>query len=256
MRGMSRQFGGLCLILLPFVASQVVAAAQDERLVDAAAAQQTELVRGLLKKGVDANTRRADGVTALLWAAHWDDLASADLLLRAGAKVNAADDHGVTPLAQACENASVAMVTRLLNAGADPNIAQTDGLTPLMMAARTGNVAVANVLLTHGANVNTATTTTHETALMWAIGEHHVDVIRTLLEKGANVHPTPAQAFSPLMRAAKNGDIETGKALVAAGARVNDGGSDGTHPLVYAIVSGQAAFAHFSSSRAPTPTAP
>ncbi len=35
------------------------------------------------------------------------------------------------------------------------------------------------------------------------------------------------------------------KVLLHAGARIDDAGSDGTNPLVYAIVSGQAAFAHF-----------
>jgi ankyrin repeat protein len=59
------------------------------------------------------------------------------------------------------------------------------------------------------------------------------------------VNSVPQQAFSPLMRAAKNGDIDTAKILLGAGARIDDGGSDGTNPLVYAIVSGQAAFAHF-----------
>ena len=240
-----KRLASLCVLLAPLVTSPATAATPDERLVDAAAAQQTEVMRGLLKKGVDVNTRRADGVTALLWAAHWDDAPAVDLLIRAGAKVNTADDHGVTPLARACENASHAMVARLLAAGADPNVAQTNGLTPLMMAARTGNVAVLKALLAGGAQVNATTTTTHETALMWAIAERHSDVVRALMDKGANVHPTPEQAFSPLMRAAKNGDIETAKALFAAGARVNDGGSDGTNPLVYAIVSGRAAFAQF-----------
>ena len=64
--------------------------------------------RALLKERVNVNTARADGSTALLWAAHWNDLEMVDLLLRAGADVNAADDHGVTPLARAAENADVA----------------------------------------------------------------------------------------------------------------------------------------------------
>ena len=65
-------------------------------------------VQALLKQRVDVNAAQPDGATALHWAAHWDDVATAELLLRAGAKVNAANDHGVTPLALACENGSVA----------------------------------------------------------------------------------------------------------------------------------------------------
>ena len=77
-----------------------------------------------LKQGVDVNAARADGATALLWAAHWDDLETVDLLLDAGAKVNAADDHGVTPLARACENASVAMVEQAAGRGRQPERAR------------------------------------------------------------------------------------------------------------------------------------
>src|SRR5437773_11925798 len=235
----TRHFVSLGLILLPLMIGLAAAAAPDIRLVDAFAERNTALARTLLKEGVDVNVARADGATALLWAAHWDDREAVELLLRAGANVNAADDHGVTPLARACENARELTVNRLLEAGANPNAAQTNGLTPLMMAARTGNLNVVKALLSRGANVNAATATTHETALMWAIAERHVDIVGALLAKGGDVHPRPQQAFSPLMGAAKNGDIKTAKILLAAGARVNDTGSDGTHPLPYAIVVGQ-----------------
>ena len=78
-------------------------------------------------------------MTALLWAAHWDDLEAVETLLEAGADPNAADDHGVTPLMRACENASVEVTRALLEAGADANAAQTGGLAALMLAAKTGS---------------------------------------------------------------------------------------------------------------------
>ena len=95
------------------------AAAQDLRIVTAAADQDREAVLALLDEGIDVNTARPDGVTALLWAAHRDDVELAERLLAAGADVNAADDHGVTALERAAENASLAMVETLLAAGAD-----------------------------------------------------------------------------------------------------------------------------------------
>ena len=96
----------------------------------------------LINARVDVNAARADGATALLWAAHWNDLEIVDLLLAARANVNAADDHGVTALARASENASAAMVNKLLARAPTRTCAQTSGLTPLMIAARTGNVEV------------------------------------------------------------------------------------------------------------------
>ena len=244
MRFRMKQLAGP-MLLPAALAVGVADAAEDLRLVDAAAARDTALMRALVDEGVDVGAARADGATALLWAAHWDDAETVDLLLRAGADVNAADDHGVTPLARACENASVKVVERLLDAGADPNLAQTNGLTPLMTAARTGNLDVVEALLARGADVDAATAATRETALMWAVAERRLDIVRALVARGARVHPYRGQRFSPLIAAARNGDIETAEVLLAAGARVNDAGADGAPPLTFAIIAGQGAFAHF-----------
>jgi ankyrin repeat protein len=236
---------GLCLLVLLTAFGHATAAGPDLRVVEAMAQQDAATVRALIDKGTDVNAARGDGVTALHWAAHWDDAEAADILLGAGANVNAADDRGVTPLARACENASAPMVSRLLEAGADPNADQANGLTPLMTAARTGNSDVVRTLLSHGAEVNAETATTHETALMWAVAEGRIEIVRTLIDNGADVHPTAHQAYSPLIAAARNGDIATAKVLLAAGADINGTGVDGSHSLPYAIVSGQTEFAHF-----------
>lgn len=235
---------GLVIPLL-LVAGVATAAGQDVRLVSAAAQQDKPAVRTLLKEGVDVNAARADGVTALLWAAHWGDLETVDLLLRAGAKVNAADDHGVTPLARASENADPALVERLLTSGADANASQTSGLTPLMIAARTGNVRVAKALLAHGADVNRSTAETKATALMWAVTGPHPDVARLLIEARANIRASSAKGFTPLLYASRNGDLEMARILIEAGAEVNDTGSDGIHALPLAILSGHVDFAIF-----------
>jgi ankyrin repeat protein len=221
------------------------AAEPDVRLVQAAADKDRDAVRTLLAKKIDVNVARADGATALLWAAHWDDVEMADLLLRAGAKVDAADDYGVTPLARACENTSEAMVARLLEAGANPNAAQKSGLTPLMIASRTGNVNVVKALIAKGAKVNATTEEANATALMWALAMGHSAIITTLIESGADVRPSTTKGFTPLMFAARNGDIEVARLLIAKGAGVNDLASDGTHVLPFAVLSGQDEFANF-----------
>src|SRR5262245_23407470 len=93
MRAQGEILAGLCVVALLSVSTVASAADVDLRLVQAAAAQDRVAVRTLLReKRIDVNAARADGATALLWAAHWNDLEMADLLLRAGAKVNQADD--------------------------------------------------------------------------------------------------------------------------------------------------------------------
>ena len=113
------------------------ATGQDIRLIEAVAAQDAVSTRALLAAEVNVNAVRADGATALLWAAHWDNLDLAATLIDAGADPNIADSHGVTPLERAAENASLSMIEQLVAAGANARVAQTSGLTPLMTAART-----------------------------------------------------------------------------------------------------------------------
>ena len=130
-----------------------MASASDLQLLEAVRNQNREAVRALLKQQVDVNAPQGDGATALHWAAHRDDLETADLLIRAGAKVNAATDLGVTPIALACANGSAAMVEKLLAAGANPN-AVASGEPALMTAARTGSMGAVKALLARGADVN------------------------------------------------------------------------------------------------------
>ncbi len=228
-----------------FAAALATANGQDLRLMTAVADQDTRTAQALVAEGVDVNAPRADGATALLWAAHWDALDTVELLLDAGADVNAADDHGVTPLARAAENASLATAERLLRAGADANAAQTSGLTPLMTAARTGNVDLVRALIDEGADVNAATTETGSTALMWALAAPHWDIVQLLLDRGADPTMSTTPGFTPLMFAARNGDIAMAEALIAAGVDVNATSTDGTHVLPFAVIAGRAGFAQF-----------
>src|SRR6266851_992276 len=137
---MNRVSRGVTGIILAWSVS-AWAAGPDLRLVAAAQERNIAGMKALISEGVDVNTRRADGATALFWAAHWDDAEAMDMLLRAHARVNISDDHGVTPLDLACENGDAAIVKKLLAAGADAKHAQSNGVTPLATAARTGNVA-------------------------------------------------------------------------------------------------------------------
>ena len=243
-----RAFVGRALVpvlVLVLAAAAAQAAGTDLRLVGAAARQDWQRVRALLDEGADVNTPRADGVTALLWAAHWDDVEIVNVLLRAGADPNAADDHGVTPLMRASENAGIDVGRALLEAGANPNLAQDSGLTALMLAAGTGNRDVVRALLAHGADVNAMTHGSGVTALMWAVEAPHPNVVHILLESAADVSVSSKKGFTPLLLAARNGDVELARLLLAAGADVNQPGSDGTHALPLAIISGHGAFAMF-----------
>ncbi len=228
-------------------------------LLDAAKTGDKAALKSLLQKKADANAPDADGTTALHWAAYRDDLESVDLLLKAGAKANAANDLGATPLWNASQNGSVAVVKRLLDAGANPNAALLAGETPVMVAARSGYPAVVELLLSKGGNPN-AHGARGQTALMWAASQKHFDVVKVLIAHKADlkaksdvwteVMAVPPHGYLPynlkvphggetaLMFAARVGDLESAKLLVAAGANVNDADAWGVSATTLAAHSG------------------
>ena len=218
----------------------------------------------------------ADGTTALHLASYRDDLEAADRLIRGGANVNAANDLGATALWIASMNGSAEMVERLLAAGANPKAALLAGETPLMAAARSGNPRVVEQLLAKGADAN-ARGPRGQTALMWAIAERHPDAVKVLLAHGADVHARseawsqvmavpphgmleynraiPHGSNTALMFAARAGDLESAKLLVAAGANVNDQDAWGVSATAMAAHAGHREVLEFLLERGANPNA-
>ena len=209
-----------CLMTLLAV-GQPTSAVDDVTLVDAARNQESPRVRALLDQNANANVRSADGSTALLWAAHWNDIAIADSLIRAHADPNIANDFGMTPLSRACTNGSAALVELLLKAGANPNARIATGETPIMTCASSGNVDAMRLLIARGADVNANEPSQNQDALMWAASERHPNVVRMLVEAGANPRAHTKKGFTALHFAAREGDIESVRQLLAAGVDIN-----------------------------------
>ena len=262
-------------------AASLMAAGGDLRLVEAVEQGDQAAVRSLLAQKVDVNSPRPDGATALAWAAYRDDLETADLLIRAGADVNAANVNGITPLALACGNRSAAMADKLVKAGANPNAAQKwSGETAFMTCARTGNVEAVKSLLAAGADVNARETKQEQTALMWAVAQGHPAVVRLLIDSGADIHartkssgpvvvgtgyasktksrfdiPLSLGGFTPLLFAARQGDVESARVLLDAGADVNETTADGLNVLLIATDSGHEDLSLFLLDRGAVPNA-
>jgi ankyrin repeat protein len=230
MRDQGQPSSLILAFLLTLLAVTPAVLAADLRLVEAARNQDQPGIRTLLNQHIDVNLRSEDGSTALLWAAHWNDLATAELLIRAGADANAANDFRMTPLSQACTNGSARFVELLLKARANPDTPIATGETPLMTCARTGSADAVAMLLAQGADVNGKEPTQNQTALMWAAAEQHPQVLQTLIAAHADLRAHTKRGFTALHFAARTGDLESTRILLDAGVDVNiraqpDGGS-------------------------------
>ena len=262
------------------------AQAPELRLIEAVRTGQSELAVTLLPD-VDVNAAQADGATALHWAAYFDDEMLAARLVASGADAGAANDLGVTPLSLACENGSPSMVGLLLKAGADPNAAMGTGETVLMGCARTGSTDAVRALLVAGADVDAREQSEDQTALMWGVAQRHAGVVRLLIEYGADVaarsrerrkvisrrlqselkygelgrnygtdaEETRVGGFTPLLFAARHGDVASARLLLGAGADVDDRAPDGATALVVAVHSDHRALALFLLEQGANPDA-
>jgi len=208
-------------------------------LMEAARADNPELIKRLAAEGADVNAMLENGATALMIAVddRWANRPSAvRALIGAGASVNIGYSDGRTPLAVAAGLNRLEMSRALTGAGADVNARSNDGWTPLMRAAQTDNPELVKVLASAGADVN-ARLESGATALVVAIDDqwaNRPNAVRALIGAGANVNVGYYDGRTPLAVAAGWNRLEVAKTLTGAGADVNACSNDGWTPLMRA----------------------
>ncbi|HET6879220.1 MAG TPA: ankyrin repeat domain-containing protein [Pirellulales bacterium] len=114
-------------------------------LHEAAEGGDPELVRLLLKRGLDVDATDAFSNTPLIRAVWHEKQQAVAALLEAGAEVNHAESDGRTALRGAIWNDRIDIVRMLLDAGAEPTLPDVKGETPLDLA-RTRSPKIAELL--------------------------------------------------------------------------------------------------------------
>lgn len=204
-------------------------------------------VRILLKSGADMHTRGASGRSALHLAANLADISLMTYLLDRGVEVDIKDEDGYTPLHLIAYNWRRRAVTGaeiLLARGACVNAQVTGrigkGDTPLHIAASLGHLGLVNLLLENKADVKLRNSM-KENPLSSAIdelsseSEHRFEVVRTLVDHGADVNNIDYSYQTPLIRAVveQKPNYDTIKCLLENGANVNHRDRYGTSALIY-----------------------
>jgi uncharacterized protein len=140
------------------------------------------VLRSLLQRGMDPNTRDEKGQVGLYLALRGSAFTAADALLQ--------------------------------HSDLDVNASNAAGETPLMMAALRGNIDWANRLLERGAKVHQA----GWSPVLYAASGPEPKVLALLLEKGAPVDARAPNGTTPLMMAARYGNEASVQLLLDRGA--------------------------------------
>jgi ankyrin repeat protein len=173
--------------------------------------------------------------TPLMYAARENALDAGLALVKGGAGLNLADPDGATALVIAIINANYEFAALLLDAGADPNIVDNDA----------GMGALYAVVDMHRLAVGHGRPNPQPVGLMTAVDlakkllEHGADPNRRLKKPILKRHHTAGdsalgEGAMPFLRAAKSGDIEMMRTLVAGGADPKLTMPNGTNALWFA----------------------
>ena len=179
-------------------------------------------VKFLVEAGADLNVQDRFEITALMLAAEAGGFNSVKYLTEriSVSRLNQTNYDGVTALMMAASNNSsehTSCLKCLVEAGADMNVQDKDGYTALIYASGGGN-AESVKFLTDGMSVSTLNqANAHgKTALMLAASRYstdNVDILKYLVEAGADVNIQCKDGYTALMYATILGKVENVKFL-------------------------------------------
>lgn len=182
-----------------------------------------DALKACLEKKADINVTNRQGRTAITLASlnkHYDCV---EILLAAGVDINKQDQTCFNPFLLSCLTNDLTLLRLVLPANPDLNCLTRFGGVGITPASEKGHVEIVRELLLHTEiNVN-HTNFVGWTPLLEAIvlndgGAKQQEIVKLLLDNGANPHMTDKYGKTPLELAREKGFDEIANQLLAAGA--------------------------------------
>ena len=226
---------------------------KSQLIIKAVEQQNITLVKSLLEQGANPNTKHSFGTPLLIFSVLQNNRELAELLLDEGADVNIRHNAlfvkfpwedrisssdavgGWSPLHVAVMEGNLEIIELLLAKGADVDARDLNARSPLHYAIIYGKEAdIVKVLLEKGADVNAKDNRFGMTPLHDAAVDRlnfKPDVVKLLIDYGANVDSGKNEAWTPLHWASINRNLKMVEMLIANGADVNARNKNGSTAL-------------------------
>ena len=193
----------------------------DAALLAAAAEGDADRVALALRAGADLEARDGQERTALLLAATEDHLDVARLLVAMGASADAVDGRQDTPWLVTGVTGSVEMLEALLPAEPDLTITNRFGGVSVIPASERGHVDYVRRVVSTGIDVDHVNdlgwTALLEAVILGDGGPDHQEIVRILLDAGADPALADDGGVTPLQHARQRGYDEIAAILEPAG---------------------------------------
>jgi len=184
---------------------------------------QLDTLKKCLDNGIDINVTNRQGRTAIINASLNKHYECVSFLINAGADIDKQDQTCFNPFLLSCLNNDLTLLRLVLPANPNLDLLTRFGGVGITPASEKGHVEIVRELLEKTEiNVN-HTNFVGWTPLLEAIvlndgGEKQQQIVKLLLENGANPHMTDKYGKKPLELAKEKGYTEIAALLVAAGA--------------------------------------
>jgi len=212
---------------------------KTEQLMNAIKAGDKPVIERLLQDDAALLSARApNGTSAILLAAYYGRADIAQIFVANGAQLDLYEACAVGDLERAR-----ALVSE--NPGAVNSFA-ADGFFPLGLASFFGHGEIVGLLLGNGAQAGLAARNAQRvTALHGAVARGDAEIVKLLLENGADPNARQESGFVPLHEAAANGKEAIARLLIEHGAKVDAAADDGKTAYDLAVARGQKAMAEW-----------
>ncbi|XP_065677448.1 uncharacterized protein LOC101237623 isoform X1 [Hydra vulgaris] len=217
--------------------SQINKTTEEENntpLLLAAKYNMTDIAKFLCEHGADVRIKNIHGSTALHLAASKGNIEICYALIQHGSDINATDSRNCTPLHMAIHGGSETITKLLIENGADVYAKDAEGEGPIHYAAAMDQGELI-ILLTKGALAIVDEENWEETqrkyvnlrtkkkdaALHIAAREGYLDTVKALVSIGANINICSAALYTPLHLAAINGNKDMVQYLLEHNAKIN-----------------------------------
>jgi len=194
------------------------------KLIKAVRSNNIGRVKLILKRPwINVNKKNHRGNTSLIIAVHFNYLEIVRLLLEKGANINCQGQNKCSPLLIVAQNNNMEILKLLLEKDIDVNIRDRYGRAVLTIAADYNHIEIVKLLLKQpNIDINTQGDD-GRSPLYYASYDNYVDieVVKVLLEGGANVNIEANNSDTPLIGATiYGGESELIKLLIYHGAKI------------------------------------
>ena len=213
-----------------------------------------DVVHALVSAGAEVNTQRADGVSALSFAVRENETDVVEILLKYGADTNRRDNGGYTPLYIAARDGRTKVIDQLLDRGADVDAFINNGYSPVCIAAQQGHKDAVQTLIERGANCEHLEGESTDPLCRVALKCTHnvTDILRLLMKNISCISPPKyGLRLSALMNAAHRGRMDIVRVLVEHGADMYDRDFDNMLPIDIASYNGHVDIVQFITQYRP-----